>query len=294
MKPAPLLERPHLAFTCLLIATVATTLAACGGSSDDDGANAPAAVTVGAGGGTVTAGAPNGAGAQVDIPPGALAADTPIAVEQTSDGAPPLPAGVTAFGAMFKFTPHGTAFGTPATLTLPFAANTLPAGTQLALYKTTAGQTGWERVAGATATGATISGPVSSFSFAQAVAEPLPDPAPACDQRVTMNSNITGKVLDPRGRPHIGHVVLRDRANQVGAIRAEASANAAGFFLLNVDGVVTSAGCPRSYVIEVDSTAESGAKLYGELDVTSLFPVGGTGQTEEDITATPVILAEVE
>lgn len=115
-----------------------------------------------------------------------------------------------------------------------------------------------------------------------------------CDPSVRMNMNVTGRVFDPRGRPHIGHVVLRDRTpSQSGDIFAEASANEAGFFLLGVRGIVTSAGCPRSYVIEVDSRTEAGAGLYGELDVTSIFPVGGTGFAEEDITATPVILAEL-
>lgn len=126
---------------------------------------------------------------------------------------------------------------------------------------------------------------------------PAPDmdgPAPGCDPKVVMSMNITGKVLDPRGRPHIGHVVLRDRAINVGAIYAEASANEAGFFLLNADGVITAEGCKKSYVIEVDSWTGAGEKLYGELDVTSLFPAGGTGQTDEDITETPVVLAVVE
>ena len=108
-----------------------------------------------------------------------------------------------------------------------------------------------------------------------------------------MSMDITGMVLDPRSRPHIGHVVLRDRGIQVGAILGEASANEAGFFLLGARGVVTAAGCKRSYVIEVDSSG-AGAELYGELDVTSLFPIGGTGKTEEDITDTPVVLAVVE
>lgn len=125
------------------------------------------------------------------------------------------------------------------------------------------------------------------------VTAPLPGSG-SCDTGVRMNMNITGRVFDLRGRPHVGHVVLRDRALQSGAIFAEASANDAGFFLLGVRGIVTSAGCPRSYVIEVDSRAASGADLYGELDVTSLFPLGATGFVEEDITATPVILAEVE
>lgn len=197
---------------------------------------------------------------------------------------------------MFELTPHDTAFAKPALLTLPVPANALPDGTRLGLYKTTAGQASWAPVADAAGAGATISGLISSFSFAQVVAEPLPsgDPDPGCDRKAFMSMNITGKVLDPRGRPHIGHVVLRDRAIDVGATSAEASANEAGFFLLNADGVITSAGCKRSYVIEVDSRAEGGEEPYGELDVTSLFPVGGTGEAEEDITDTPVVLGVVE
>jgi len=120
------------------------------------------------------------------------------------------------------------------------------------------------------------------------------DPAPGCDRKVVMSMNITGKVLDPRGRPHVGHVVLRDRSINVGAIYGEAGANEAGFFLLITDGVITSAGCKLSYVIEVDSRTAEGENLYGELDVTSLFPAGGTGETDEDITDTPVVLAVLE
>jgi len=274
------------------------TEAAAADEGAQGGAEAAAPDMIGPAGGTVT---PRGsdesaADAKVEVPPGAQSAPTALAIEEGSDGAPALPEGLAPLGAMFELTPHGTTFAKPALLTLPFPANALPAGTRPALYKTTASQAGWAPVADAVVSGATISGLISSFSHAQVVAEPLPsgDPDPDCDLRVVMSMNITGKVLDPRGRPHIGHVVLRDRAILVGAILAEASANEAGFFLLNSDGVFTAAGCNKSYVIEVNSRSETGDELYGELDVTSLFPANGSGQSEEDITDTPVVLAVVE
>lgn len=298
MNPFALARRwPAIASSSLLV-VLFTGIAGCGGSSATDATSPPAPTTIGAAGGTVTStgGSANAAGAKVEIPPGALGADTAISVEESGIGAPALPAGITPFGPVFELTPHGTSFTTPATLTLPLAASPLPAGTRLALYKTSAGQTAWEPVANATVSGATIVALISSFSFVQPVAQPLPqgDPAPGCDLGVRMNMNITGKVLDPRGQPHVGHVVLRDRTIEAGAIVGEASANEAGFFLLAGRGIVTSAGCPRSYVIEVDSRTAEGVGLFGELDVTSLFPAGATGLVEEDITATPVILAEVE
>ena len=48
---------------------------------------------------------------------GALAVVTQIAVDQTTLGAPPLPPGLTPIGQMFAFTPHGTTFAAPVTVT---------------------------------------------------------------------------------------------------------------------------------------------------------------------------------
>jgi ZU5 domain len=95
-------------------------------------------------------------GAQIVIPEGALAADTMIGVEQTSTGAPPLPAGVKTFGPVVAFTPHGTSFALPATITVPFDATSVPTGTKLALVKTDDSQARWE-VIGALASTATPS-----------------------------------------------------------------------------------------------------------------------------------------
>jgi len=104
-------------------------------AAGDAGPGASAAV-IGEAGGTVLG--PNGA--KVVIPPGALASDTLIAIERTSLGAPPLPAGAVVLGPMFAFTPHGTQFAVPVTLSIPFDPGLLPAGATAALFKTNAEQ----------------------------------------------------------------------------------------------------------------------------------------------------------
>jgi alpha-tubulin suppressor-like RCC1 family protein len=147
--------------TLVLMLVLAVSLAACGGS--DDGAPppaAPAAGAIGPAGGTVS----GTTGAQVVVPAGALATSTAIAVEPSSVGSPALPADLNAFGAMHAFTPHGTAFAAPVTVTVPFDAAALPAGATPVLYKTNAAG-GWEAVPGAAVGAATITAQVTSFSW---------------------------------------------------------------------------------------------------------------------------------
>ena len=147
-------------------------LAACGGGGDDGGAGGgtlPAGTVVGAAGGTVVG--PNGA--KVVIPPGALVTNTTIKIEQSSAGAPALPAGFTVSGQMFAFTPHGTTFAVPVTMTLPFDAASVPAGSRPALYKTNA-QNQWEQVAGVSVGSNTVSAQVTGFSNGTAGVERLP------------------------------------------------------------------------------------------------------------------------
>src|SRR5262249_41516468 len=115
---------------------------------------------------------PGGAG--VSIPQGALSADTLIGVEQGAAGAPPLPTGAIPFGPITAFTPHGTGFALPVTITLPFDPASFPPGTKLALVKTNASQSGWEAVANTMVSGNTISAPVIGFSFATVLADPSP------------------------------------------------------------------------------------------------------------------------
>jgi uncharacterized delta-60 repeat protein len=149
----------RLAAACLLLA-----LGACGGGGDggSDAGTSSTGTVIGAAGGTVVG--PNGV--EIVIPPGALAADTMIAIEQTSAGSPALPAGFSVVGQMFAFTPHGTSFAVPVTVTLPFDPATVPAGKVPALFKTNA-QNQWEQVASATFGANTVSAQITSFSWQQ-------------------------------------------------------------------------------------------------------------------------------
>ncbi|HEU4589707.1 MAG TPA: Calx-beta domain-containing protein [Steroidobacteraceae bacterium] len=147
----------------------------CGGGGDSSASTPPAPLAppsgIGAAGGTIN----HTSGAKVVVPAGALAANTAIAVAQSAAGAPALPAGAVAKGQIFAFTPHGTTFATPVTITVPFDASAVPAGMTLALYKTNASQSAWEVVAGATVNGDAMSGQVSSFSYAVVASPPAID-----------------------------------------------------------------------------------------------------------------------
>jgi uncharacterized delta-60 repeat protein len=156
---------------------VALTVAGCGGGGDDAGPSGPASgpasgpqiTRIGAAGGT----APGPGGSQAAVPAGALAQDVDIGIEASSAGAPPLPADATPIGTVYAFTPHGTTFAQPVSVTVPFDPARLPAGSTPALYKTTAGRVGWAEVPGAMVNGATMVGSVSGFSNLAVVIPPL-------------------------------------------------------------------------------------------------------------------------
>jgi uncharacterized delta-60 repeat protein len=156
-----LLSKTTVAAAALLLGL----LSGCGGGGE---ATPSGPTLIGATGGTVA----GPLGAQVVVPAGALAQGTAIAVAQTSTGAPALPAGITAFGQTFAFTPHGTSFTTPVTISVPFDPANVPAGTTPALYKTNAAQSAFELVAGATVSGGVMSGQVTGFSYAVVATPP--------------------------------------------------------------------------------------------------------------------------
>ena len=156
----------HLTILCLL-----ATLQACGGDTASDAPPQQPPATqdvIGAAGGTVT----GPGGAAVQIPAGALAANVNVQIAQTAVGAPALPAGLNAQGPMFAFTPHGTTFALPVTMTMPFDPALVPAGTTPQLYKTNA-QNEWEQVANAVFGASAVVAEITSFSFGQVVIPPL-------------------------------------------------------------------------------------------------------------------------
>ena len=125
------------------IGFIALTLAVsgCGGGGGGDGGGGgtpPAGTVIGAAGGTVVG--PNGA--KVVIPAGALATDTTINIAQIAASTAVLPAGFSVSGQIFAFTPHGTTFAVPVTMTLPFNPALVPTGTTPQFYKTTPSSSG--------------------------------------------------------------------------------------------------------------------------------------------------------
>jgi hypothetical protein len=159
-----------------VIAALMLTLAGCGGGDDDSASVPPPAppppppgMAIGAAGGTVMG--PNGA--RVAIPAGALTTEIRINIELITSGAPALPAGFVANGQMFAFTPHGTTFAIPVTMTLPFDPASVPSGATPLLYKTTNAQTQWEEIGNATFGASSVSAQVTSFSDATIVIPPI-------------------------------------------------------------------------------------------------------------------------
>ena len=226
---------------------VMLALGACGGGGDDGGGGAaPPGMVVGAAGGTVVG--PNGA--KVVIPPGALATDTPIAITLTPSGAPALPTGFTAHGQMFAFTPHGTTFAVPVTMTLPFDPASLPAGTTPQFYKTNA-QNQWEQVANATFGASTATAQVNAFSDAAVVIPALSrnEPTreweflllpgngqhgtifPSPDGSGTQVGGLLEKLITDMGNAHFDHAIQTSGATQ------QVDGRAAGLITSTADGV---------------------------------------------------------
>ena len=153
-----------------LIALV-LAVSGCGGGGGGDGGGggtSQSGTVIDAAGGTVVG--PNGA--KVVIPAGALATDTTINIAQIAASTAVLPAGFSVSGQIFAFTPHGTQFAVPVTMTLPFNPALVPAGITPQFYKTNA-QFQWEQIANATFGADTASAQVTSFSDAAVVIPPL-------------------------------------------------------------------------------------------------------------------------
>jgi hypothetical protein len=135
-------------------------LGGCGGG-DDPPPPPPPPSGIGPSGGTATG--PDGA--NVTVPSGALATTVTVAIARSGAGAPALPSDREAAGNIYAFTPHGTAFAAPVTITVPFDPASVPAGETPQLLKTNAAQSAWEQVGGAGVSGAAMTAQVTSFSW---------------------------------------------------------------------------------------------------------------------------------
>ena len=129
-------------------------LTACGGGGGAGGGGPgnpppppipqPVTQTIGVAGGTVVG--PNNV--MLLIPPGALQTDTPLTIAVDSSGVPaqPLPLEANTVGAVYSLTPHGTTFGVPVTLSIPFDPSAFPTGVTPVVFKTNERGDGWQQL----------------------------------------------------------------------------------------------------------------------------------------------------
>jgi len=166
-------------------------MAACGGGSGGDSAppsgSADAQESVGPAGGSVT----GATGARVEIPAGALAAPVSISVSTNTGGKPTIPATLRANGDTYALLPHGTTFATPVTVSIPFNTALVPPGATPRLFKAELGGTFVEIPS--TVVGDKLVAQVSSFSFFQALGDPVAGSLPVQEIVVTFESGVNGK-----------------------------------------------------------------------------------------------------
>jgi 6-phosphogluconolactonase (cycloisomerase 2 family) len=160
----------HLCLKFSVVAAVVLSLGACsrdGDSSPALAANSTPAATntvgsasIGPAGGTV-----NGFyGAQIIVPPGALASTITIGLSRDSSNSPAFAVtGTDAVGATYELTPHGLNFAAPVTLRIPFDSAQVPNDVTPVLYKTEVG--GAFAALTTTVIGSFLEATVTSFSW---------------------------------------------------------------------------------------------------------------------------------
>lgn len=103
-------------------------------------------------------------GASVEVPAGALPADTTVSIARDDTGAPPLPSRFVPAGSTFAVTPHGQNFRQPVTVRVPYDASALRADQRPAVMKGMPGQR-WQLLLDAVDEGGTVAVQVQSLSF---------------------------------------------------------------------------------------------------------------------------------
>jgi hypothetical protein len=133
----------------LFLLPLASFAAACSG---EPASNATSVTqTVGASGGTIVLDR-----ATVTFPAGALAQDTPITIEETSD---PAPAGYTALSHVYRCGPSGLSFAKNVTMAMQFTGDGLPT----TMFWSSGSDPAFKDVGG-TASGNVMSASVAHFS----------------------------------------------------------------------------------------------------------------------------------
>lgn len=151
---------------CLSFACVLGLVVSCSDNDSNPPAASGDATKIGKDGGTVTAGK-----ASVVVPEGALSSPVAIAVA-LSEVEVPAPSGYSLVGTPIAFTPHGTTFKKPVTLTLPYSS----ASDKLALLRLDdEDDESWELVDGGSYAKGLATVEVESFSIYAVAAEDVTD-----------------------------------------------------------------------------------------------------------------------
>ena len=140
-------------FSWRVIVLSTLVLSACGEDDPPATTPTPEAVTrtVGVEGGTLEIG-----GATMTIPPGALAAPTPIRIDVSASGPP---AGFVALSKVFRCEPVGTTFAVPVTMRMPFVDD----GGRKTMFWSSGADPSFKDVGGE-ATGGVMSATIRHFS----------------------------------------------------------------------------------------------------------------------------------
>jgi hypothetical protein len=153
--------------TCLLAlaAPLAFGLSACGGDASIDPPPPPTAPQPTGSAKVDVRGAvlESADGARVVIPPSASLYTYEATISRSSEGAPPLPAGLVPVGAVYALQPHGAVFTMPIRVSLPFDSAAVPAGASVRVARGDPGGR-WDILPG-TIEGNRVSVTSTGFSF---------------------------------------------------------------------------------------------------------------------------------
>lgn len=188
------------------VAAVTAALVACGGGSSGDDAVVPGTGRIGASGGSVT----TADGASVEVPPGAFATDSNVAITRDGTGAPALPEVAKPASAVYKITPHGGDFLRHVTVSIPVSQDAVADGAQVVMITAEPGDSAWRVLSAATLLDGVMRAPVMQFSYFQIVSLPaVRMPVLQTQIHRLTNASFPGVQQVPAGTEIAGQVPLR-------------------------------------------------------------------------------------